>query len=240
METYFTSWIWICGRTMLHYHSQLEVFSVCGTRWIPVKVPCSILFFICRFKVLSVWHWKQYSYFMDFTSKRTIHTSFSIFSFLTMGCSTTVFLSQPQINCKYTCLNRTMKFWPQWHIFCTISLSCPSVTQHLFIPVVSYWKFPTLLYPRMWDMMLCNCRNVSQHFEALVSFKISGTAHPVTLTHTPASPACADFLLNQTGKLQNILRYFSFSVLFLWYLHDINQMLLQNTDSYCVTVAYKY
>jgi hypothetical protein len=89
MQTYFTRWIHTCWRTLFHYHSQLEVFSVCGTQWIPLKVPCSIQFCMCRFKVLSVWHWKQSSYFMDFTSKRTIYTRFPISSFLTMGCSYT-------------------------------------------------------------------------------------------------------------------------------------------------------
>jgi hypothetical protein len=44
---------------------------------------------------------------------------------------------------------------------------------------------------------------VSQHFEAQGSFKASGTAHPVTQHHPPVSPASSDFLLNQTGRLQN-------------------------------------
>jgi len=136
--------------------------------------------FNSRFKVLCVWDWKQSSYFMDFTSKSTIHTSFSISSFLTMGCSTPAFLRQLYINYKYTCFNRTLKFWPQWDFLFTISLSCPSETQHLFTPAVFYWKFPILLQWRMWDMMLYNCRNVSQHFEALGSFRTSGTVHPVT------------------------------------------------------------
>jgi len=58
------------------------------------KYPAQLTLFTCRFKLLSVWDWKQ-SNFMDFTSKRTIYTSFCISSFLTMGCRTPMFLSQP-------------------------------------------------------------------------------------------------------------------------------------------------
>jgi len=58
------------------------------------KYPVQFRFFTWRFKLLSVWDWKQ-TYVMDFTSKRTIHTSFSISSFLTVGCRTPAFLSQP-------------------------------------------------------------------------------------------------------------------------------------------------